>query len=134
MTFDSFFIFPDANVGLLDSELRAALNGAIAGFSYRNPAITVHFLAEPSQPQLDTAAATVAAHNPAALTAQQQLAAMTEQAKTDTLLSELRRMTPAQAEQWVINNVNDLATAKTVLAKMARIVAYLMLHAELRGE
>jgi hypothetical protein len=35
----------------------------------------------------------------------------------------MRDITPEQAETWVENNVNDLATAKIVLKKIARLLA-----------
>ena len=43
----------------------------------------------------------------------------------DTLLSK----TPNQAEQWVENNVNDFASAKTLLKKMAKIIVVLAKNA-----
>lgn len=33
--------------------------------------------------------------------------------------------TPAEAEAWVLTNVNDLQTARQVMAKMARAIMYL---------
>lgn len=42
------------------------------------------------------------------------------------LLNTLLNTTPEQAEQWVRNNVNDLASAKTVLEKLSKAVVYLL--------
>ncbi len=35
----------------------------------------------------------------------------------------VRNITPDQAEAWIENNVNDLATAKFALKKMVRLLA-----------
>ena len=44
----------------------------------------------------------------------------------DTLLSVLKQLTPNQAAQWVENNVTDLASAKTVLKAMAKVITYFL--------
>lgn len=42
-----------------------------------------------------------------------------------------RRITPAQAETYIDNNVTDLASAKIVMKKMARAIIYLLKQTEL---
>lgn len=44
----------------------------------------------------------------------------------DNLLKQLKNLTPQQAADWVQNNVTDLATAKTVLKVMAKVIVYLL--------
>lgn len=51
--------------------------------------------------------------------------AMREELRADNTLQFLRTHTPAEAEAWVNSNVTDLASAKSVLSKLAMIVAYL---------
>lgn len=46
--------------------------------------------------------------------------------KQDAMLQGLVTMTPAEVFTWIQNNVNDLATAKEVLKRLAAIVAYLV--------
>ncbi len=43
-----------------------------------------------------------------------------DESRTELTINDLADKTPAQAETWIENNVNDLATAKTVLKEMAR--------------
>jgi hypothetical protein len=52
-------------------------------------------------------------------------AVMRNDLRVDATIQFLRTHTPAEAEAWVQANVTDLATAKTVLSKLAMIVAYL---------
>jgi hypothetical protein len=42
------------------------------------------------------------------------------------LFDVLLGVTPSQAETWVENNVNDLATAKDILKKLAMAVTYIL--------
>lgn len=42
------------------------------------------------------------------------------------VLTRLLNTTPDQAETWVNANVNDLATAKQVLAKVVKAMVFLM--------
>lgn len=54
---------------------------------------------------------------------------------TELTINDLADKTPAQAEIWIENNVNDLATAKTVLKKMARyMVAVARILEEIDGQ
>ena len=46
-------------------------------------------------------------------------------AKKDVYWKALLDATPAQAEQWVINNVDSLPKARTLLAKMVRYLVAL---------
>ena len=48
------------------------------------------------------------------------------QRDSDNLLNNLKSKTPAQAEQWVLDNVNNLAEAKMVLGKMAKAITYIL--------
>jgi hypothetical protein len=45
--------------------------------------------------------------------------------KADTVVQYLRTHTPAECATYVNSNVTDLASAKTVLSKLAMICAYL---------
>lgn len=45
--------------------------------------------------------------------------------RVDSTIDYLRTHTPAEVAAWVNANVTDLASARTVLSKMAMIVAYL---------
>jgi hypothetical protein len=65
---------------------------------------------------------------------QAELAALAEIANRDTMRATLvadntvqflRTHTPLEAAAWIQANVNDLATAKNVLAKIGMVVAYL---------
>ena len=63
-----------------------------------------------------------------------QVAAAAELAARDTIraslrndsgIQALRNRTPAQVDAWIDNNVTDLASARTVLKLLARVVALL---------
>jgi len=53
--------------------------------------------------------------------------------KADFKTSPFSNVTPAQAETWIENNVSDLASAKTALKKIAKVVIYLVNQAKLNG-
>lgn len=46
--------------------------------------------------------------------------------KDDAMLKALATRKPASIESWVQGNVNDLPTAKTLLAKLSMAVAWLI--------
>lgn len=46
-------------------------------------------------------------------------------ARSDSAISALKTMTPAQAKAWVAANVNSLADAKTLLGTMAAVLCVL---------
>jgi len=50
-----------------------------------------------------------------------------EEFKTSTF----KNMTPAEADQWIQNNVTDLASAKVALRKMSRVLMYLVRRSDL---
>lgn len=65
---------------------------------------------------------------PEELAAEAELAArvvMRGELAADTTIQFLRTHTPAECAAWVNTNVTDLATAKSVLSKLAMVVAYL---------
>lgn len=53
------------------------------------------------------------------------IAGKQERDESERLSSPLSGKTPKQAAQWVQDNVNDLATAKDVLKKMAAYIVLL---------
>ena len=42
--------------------------------------------------------------------------------RQDSLKDQFLSLSPSEAEQWIQDNVNDLATAKVVLGRMAKIL------------
>lgn len=44
----------------------------------------------------------------------------------DNLVRTLKGMTPNEAAQWVESNVTDLASAKTAMKAMARVIVYIL--------
>lgn len=65
---------------------------------------------------------------PADLEAQAEIAArvaMRATLRADTVVQYLRTHTPAEVAAYVAANVADLASARSVLSKMAMVVAYL---------
>jgi hypothetical protein len=50
---------------------------------------------------------------------------MRDNLRADATIEFLRTHTPAEVAAWVNTNVTDLASARTVLSKLAMIVAYL---------
>jgi len=50
---------------------------------------------------------------------------MRNELKADNTIDYLRNHTLAEVDQWVVTNVTDLASAKTLLRKLSVIVAYL---------
>lgn len=51
----------------------------------------------------------------------------------DFATSPFRKITADQADQWIQNNVTDLASAKVAMRKMARVLAYLIRRSNLNG-
>ena len=64
----------------------------------------------------------IAAHNPAAQSDAEKITARKAQAPTDFKASTLATMTYAQAAAWIDSNVTDLASARTALKQLARMV------------
>jgi len=50
----------------------------------------------------------------------------------DFLTNPIRGKTPAEAEAWVQANVNNLADAKNLMGKMARVIAFMLRRQKLR--
>ena len=46
--------------------------------------------------------------------------------RKDTAFEQLRDASPAQIDNYIENNVTDLASAKEVLKKLARVCIYLL--------
>lgn len=46
--------------------------------------------------------------------------------KKDFQANPMLSLTPAQAEAWIENNVNNLADAKTALKRLAKLVIYML--------
>jgi hypothetical protein len=44
----------------------------------------------------------------------------------DTLLTQLKGLTPDQAAQWIEANVTDLPSAKVALKVMAKVIVFLL--------
>lgn len=44
------------------------------------------------------------------------------ESKTDAYFKQLLDATPAQAEQWVLDNIDSLPKARTLLAKLVKYV------------
>jgi hypothetical protein len=134
--YDYLTMIIGAHVELLYQEMGIALGSLISGCSYSDPELRVHFFAPVIQENVDSIQAVIAAHNPAGLTPVQELEGLIAPSKAQLTAngSQLRRITPDQAEQWITNNVTDLTSAKTALIRIARVLVYLLQHAELRGE
>jgi len=64
----------------------------------------------------------IAAHNPAAQSAAEKVAARMVQAPADFKASTLATMTYTQAASWIDTNVTDIASARTALKQLARMV------------
>lgn len=56
---------------------------------------------------------------------QQERELIRKQLTADNLVAQLKNRTPAQAEAWIDNNVNNLSDAKAVLKIMAKVLAFL---------
>jgi hypothetical protein len=81
--------------------------------SGNTPDVPVPVVIPPTQAELD-AAAEIAART-----------TMRNDLRADSTVTYLRNHTPAECAAYVNSNVTDLASAKTVLSKLAMIVAYL---------
>lgn len=73
-----------------------------------------------------TADTIVAAHDPDGLLPREEDDVTASEARTSFRnMPQWATMTPQEAEDYIINNVNDLASAKVVLRKMAIMLMYL---------
>lgn len=52
--------------------------------------------------------------------------------KTEFQTSDFHGITPAQADTYIVSNVTNLASAITVLRKMARVLIYLIRRSDLQ--
>lgn len=70
-----------------------------------------------------TADVVVAVHNPNGLLPQEEDEVIAKEAKQSFRnMPQWATMTPQEAEDYIINNVNDLASAKVVLRGMAKML------------
>ena len=73
-----------------------------------------------------TADAVVAAHDSDGLLPQEQDEAIAKEAKQSFRnMPQWATMTPQEADKYIVDNVNDLASAKVVLRKMAIMLMHL---------
>lgn len=104
------------NAPALEAELRAAAGAAYDGWSYNKPVApdvyTLHFNDGAAQAAIDAALQAYAAHDPAVLTAEQQLEARRAAAEQDLRVVDFKQ---------VLQAINALAIpqeAKTVLRQI----------------
>lgn len=112
-----------ANLELLREELRAAFGDEIAGTS-RTPE-AFYIVVEDAAPGDigEQMQAVIDAHDPAQLTAQQAALAAAETApERAQAIPGWALWDEAQAVDYIDTNVTDLASAKTVLVAMARLL------------
>lgn len=90
---------------------------------------TVRFKESATQADMDAVSAVIAAHDPLAKLPEtlkrEAYEAAKAEAKADAIVQYLRDHTPAECEQYVQNNVTDLASAKAFLKKVAAILSVL---------
>jgi len=130
MTIDIIINRPTYNLLKLDADLRATLANKIAGVSASGDRVTVHFLVAPTQAEIDTAHAIVNAHNASELTPEQEAAkrAVSVAAAAEGQVAAIpgwAHWTEQQVISYITANVTDLASAKTVLIAMARMMVAL---------
>jgi hypothetical protein len=123
-------VFPrvDVNPVALDESLRDALGDAITGISTGPHGVVVHFVAEPTAPQLDTVAQIIAAHDPESLSPS-QLAAQYRDAVQSGAQAQAAAIpsfafwTEQRGLDWIANHIGparidgitNLAEAKAVM-------------------
>jgi len=102
------------NAAKLDQELKAALDGIVQGVSTGpGELLRVHVDDAITQEQQDQVSALVAAHDPSALTTDQQ-----EAAESDTARDTLRQQVAARIAWHEANPVTDQASALAALQRM----------------
>ena len=105
----------------LIKELEIDNNLSVEGVADQLPQVAVDFIGEPSQDDLDTAQAVIDAHDATDYEAIRQAQADTDAANIPGWAS----WTEAEATAWVDANVSNIASAKTALKAMARMIVAL---------
>lgn len=113
------------NFEALDRAMRARFGTRISGISAAGERLTVHVL-EPAEGDEDAARDVLAAHNPTEQTPEQAALAIAANAPARAAaIPGWATWDEAQAMAWIADNVKDLASAKTVLIAMARMLVAL---------
>ncbi len=128
--YDLKFTRAEYNLLKLDADLRAAFAGDMAGVTAQGADITVHLLREPTAAEQDQIAAALAAHDPTSKTPAQleaeHVAAVAAAADTNAAnIPGWAHWTEKQTVDYITANVTDLASARTVLIAMARMMVAL---------
>lgn len=124
----NIFVKFENNIHVLDRRIRAVC--PISGVSSNR---VISFMPEATQAQKDAAQAIAdgwdfkvqTPEEIAAKAASEALIAAKAEAKADNIVQYLRDHTPAKCEQYVQNNVTDLASAKAFLKKVAMVLSVL---------
>lgn len=108
---------PDVKLGLLHIEIAAVVTSGFTGLSNSSGGLIVHFETEPDQATLDTVDAIVAAHDPTALTPDEQAAieASNYAATLKNLWYPIVTADPAAIEASLISVQTKLTEAQTAL-------------------
>lgn len=115
------------NAPALDQELRTALPTKCRGLSFHGGVLRVHLTADAGSADQTTVAQIVAAHDPDVLTTAQQTeqaaASVKAAAKTQAQnVPNWARWDEATTITWLQTHVTDLASAKTALINLTRMV------------
>jgi len=125
------FTFPgEINAELFTIEVMDATGLDISQILQCNPALSVvRVPLDLSAAQIQAIQGILEVHDPTVLTPAQELVEQrrqkTEEALADYLTNALKGMTPNEAAQYVEDNVTNLASAKTAVKVMARIIVAL---------
>lgn len=111
------------NVRRLYEELRGALGERVGSVAVTGDGLLAMLDLDATPEDEAQVEAVVAAHDPAQPSAQDLIdARRAAAAAAFASVPQLARVTPAQAEAYIRNNVNDLASARDALVLMARCI------------